>query len=417
MAPLSRRFVVWVFALALALRVLYISVAVDNSTIGSWLDAGPDISLHLLRGQGYVSSWDICQNFRSFRTPGWPLTLWAIWSVFGYSVLVPKLFLAALSALSCVFVALLGAHLFDARVGRLAGLLAAFCTTLIRWTGTLGMETLAVFCITLGVYWVCVPPARLPASWRFVPAGLALGLLCLTRPLWMAYVALVVLALLLNRREREPRTAVGVLAATVFLVMLPWVARNALVHHRLVVASTDGGLAFMEANNPRSFRQHGDWIPGYAASLPDVRRRLPLSEAGFNEWMMRKGIDYIRAEPLLFAQVYVLRLGYLWKPSPPAQQTVDLSRKHLLWMTVWWSACYTFMLAGFVLKRPWKDEWQWPVLLVLLWASLAIPLFSNQLRYRAPLEPFTLLYGAAGWFALVDWRRNRLQASNERRRK
>lgn len=407
MAPPSRRFLVCLFVLALGLRVLYIALGVDNSTIGSWLDAGPDISLHLLHGQGYVSSWDIAQNFRSFRTPGWPLTLYAIWAVFGYSVLVPKLFLALLSALSCVFVALLGAHLFDARVGRLAGLLTAFCTTLIRWTGTLGMETLAVFCITLGVYFVCVPPARLPAAWRFVPAGLALGLLCLTRPLWMVYVALVVAALLW-KDKRTSRASAGVLAATVFLVMLPWVARNALVHHQLVMASTDGGLAFMEANNPRSFQQHGDWIQGYAASLPDVKKRLPtISEAEFNSWMMRKGLGYIRAEPLVFARVYLLRLGYLWKPSPPPQQTFDLSRKHLLWMNLWWSACYALMLAGFVLKRPWKDARQWPVLLVLVWASLAIPLFSNQLRYRAPLEPFTLLYGAAGWFALLDWWRGR----------
>lgn len=400
---LSPRVLLLLFATALAVRVLYVCFAADNTTIGTWMDAGPAISLNLLHGRGYVMSWDIAQNFRSFRTPGWPLLLYGIWSVVGCNLLAPKLVLALLGALSCLWITLLGARLFDARVGALAGWGMAFCTTLIRWTGTLGMETLAVFCLTLGVYLVCAPPARL-GLWRYLPAGLALGLLCLTRPIWMVYVALVFgLLWITRRRERADRMGAAVLAGAVALVMLPWVARNAIAHRALVVASTDGGLAFVEANNPVSLAKQGDWVPGYAASLPEVARRAPtLSEAQFNSWMMQKGWATIRAQPLAFGRVYLLRLGYLWKPSPPAQASADLGRKHLLWMNLYWGACYALMIVALVLLRPWKDARQWPVLLIFLWACLSIPLFSFQLRYRAPVEPFSLLYGAAGAFALLD---------------
>lgn len=398
---LTPRTLLLLFIFALALRVIYVCVAVDSTTIGTWLDAGPDISLHLLHGRGYVMSWDIAQDFRSFRTPAWPLTLYALWKVFGYSLIVPKLFLAVLSALSCVSIAVLGAHLYDERVGKWAGFLMAICTTLIRWTGTLGMETLAVFSLVLGVTLICVPQTRLSTNWRYSLAGLVFGWLCLTRPIWMVYVALLILVLWFSQRQQ--RTSTALLAAGVVFLVAPWVARNAVVHHALVVASTDGGLAFMEANNPVSFRHQGGWIPGYAASLPEVQRRLPrMSEAEFNSWMMQTGIGYIRAEPLAFARVYLLRLGYLWRPSPPLQQAADLGHKHLLWLAAYWSLCFVLLATALILLRPWRDGRQWPLLLVLIWGSFSVPLFSSQLRYRAPLEPAILLYAAAGGVALAD---------------
>lgn len=408
-AEISRRSLLFVFLLALLVRVVYICVAVDNTTIGTWLDAGPNIAINLYKGNGYISSWDICENFRSFRTPVWPMTLAGLWMIFGYSFLIPKLFMALLSALSCVFIALLGSRLFDARVGLVAGTAVASCTTLVRLTGTLGMETMAVFFITLGVYWVCIPPARLNASmWRYAPAGIALGLLCLTRPFWIPFVALIVIAVAVSQRKSGPILRVGVLAATVALVMLPWVARNAVVHHALIIGSTDGGLAFMESNNPVSFQEKGNWIPGFASRQTDVQKLRPhLTEAQFDRFMYHKGLGYIVADPIAYAKVYLLRLYYLWRPSPPAQMALDLGKKHLLWLDAWWGACYVFMVAGFAIYRPWRYREHWPLLLVLLWSTVALPLFSNQLRYRAPLEPFTLLYGVAGWFIVQDWWRLR----------
>jgi hypothetical protein len=51
------------------LRVLYIIFATDNTTIGTWFDSGANIALSLLQGKGYVSSWEVCQNFSRFVRP------------------------------------------------------------------------------------------------------------------------------------------------------------------------------------------------------------------------------------------------------------------------------------------------------------------------------------------------------------
>lgn len=417
---LSFRFLVGLFVFALVLRVLYDVFATDNTTIGTWYDSGANIALSLLHGKGYVSSWEVCRNFQSFRTPVLPFTLYALWATFGYSIILAKLLMAVVSAFTCVLLALLGNRLFDARVGWVAGVAAALCSSFVRWAGTLGAETLTLFFLLAGVYLFCSSSARLSSLQRFFLSGLMFGLLCLTRPLWLPYVALVALAFVVAQRNSRVRfhglRQAGVVCAGVALVMLPWVVRNTLVHHSVVLASTEGGIAFLEANNPVSFAGKGDWAIHFAANQPDVQQASrTLPEAAFDRFMLRKGLGYVAADPTNFARVYLIRLGYLWRPAPPPQLAGDLSHKHVFWLTLWWGSLTALMFAAFAFHRPWRMAQHWPLLLVLLWGSLVIPMFSSQLRYRAPLEPFILLYGVAGWFALRDWwqRRKAVQMNRQ----
>ena len=415
--PLSFRFLIGLFVFALLLRVLYDVFATDNTSIGTWYDSGANIALSLLQGKGYVSSWEVCRDFQSFRTPVLPFTLYGLWATFGYSILLAKLLMAVVSALTCVLLALLGNRLFDARVGCVAGVAAALCSSFVRLAGTLGAETLTLFFLVAGVYLFCSSSTRLSSLWRFFVCGLMFGLLCLTRPVWLPYVALVALAFVVAQRgsgsRRQAVRQMGVVCAGVMLVMLPWIVRNTLVHRTVVLASTEGGIAFLEANNPVSFAGKGDWAIHFAANQADVQRASRvLPEAAFDRFMLRKGLGYVAADPSNFARVYLIRLGYLWRPAPPPQLAGDLSPKHVLWLTLWWGSLTALMMAAFAFHRPWRVAQQngaqhWPLLLVLLWGSLIIPVFSSQLRYRAPLELFILLYGVAGWFVLRDWWQHR----------
>ena len=133
---LSRRRLWLIFLLALTLRTLYVFTS-DNSSMGAWADRGGDIALNMLQGRGYVTTWGIFVNRRSFRMPGIPLTLYAIWSVVGYNLLIAKLAMAGLSAVTCILVALLTQRLFK-RGAALAGIAAAVFPNSIYWTGTLG---------------------------------------------------------------------------------------------------------------------------------------------------------------------------------------------------------------------------------------------------------------------------------------
>lgn len=424
---LSFRALMGIFVFALFFRVLYIWFAVDNSSMGGWYDSGANIALNMMEGRGYVASWEVCRDFQSFRTPVLPLVLYAVWSVLGFKIVAAKLVMALFSAATCVLLSLIATRLFDARVGLAAGIATAICTSLIRWTGTLGADTLAVFFLVAGVYYFCCPSPRFSSGARFFLSGLMFGLLCLTRPLWLPYVAIIIVSYAMSksrgrrergRRERGRSKNAFILCAALSLVMLPWMVRNALVHRTVVIASTEGGIAFLEANNPISYAGKGDWAVHFAVNQPDVQRASRvLPEAAFDRFMLRKGLGYAAADPFNFGRVYLIKLGYLWRPVPPPQHAGDLSGKHLAWMTLWWSTFTALMLVALAALRPWRTPEQKAILWVLVWGSLILPLFSSQLRYRAPLEPFILLLGSAGWFAILDgWkRRTSLKSATQHR--
>lgn len=410
--PINRRVfllrLALIFLFAFALRVLYIT-RVDNSGIGSWSDQGGDIALNLLQGRGYVTSYYSFDDLRSFRMPGLPLVLYAIWSVFGYSIVIPKLIMAVVSALSCVLIALLGEKLFNQRVAIMAGLGAALCESFVRWTGTLGAETLAIFFLTGGVLLFCTPPPRLSATWKLVPSGIMLGLLALTRPAYLPYAALVTLIFLVARHPKWEARAVMAFAATVIVMLSPWVVRNAIVHQRLVITSTEGGLTFLEANNPVSLRSSGDWVPQFSQTLPALRAQArAFSEVDFDKLMYRKGFEYVRGDLTNYARVFMLRISYLWEPVPHLRG--DLSRKHIVVMALWWGNLYALAIVAFVSIRPWKQAEHWPILAAFLWVSIVSGIFWSQVRYRAPLEPFIIMYAAVGLDALLRRRLSTLQA-------
>ena len=194
---LSRRSLWLIFLLALALRTLYVFTS-DNRSMGTWADQGGNIALNMLQGRGYVDTWDILVNYRSARMPVMPLTLYAIWSVVGYNLLIAKLVMAGLSAVSCILVALLTQRLFK-RGAALAGIAAAVFPNSIYWTGTLGTETPAAFALCLGILLLASPEARFRHAW----AGLAIGLLASTRPIYLPYAALLSIFLLTEGWTRD----------------------------------------------------------------------------------------------------------------------------------------------------------------------------------------------------------------------
>jgi hypothetical protein len=171
-----------------------------------------------------------------------------------------------------------------------------------------------------------------------------------------------------------------------------------------VIASTEGGIAFLEANNPVSFAGKGDWATHFSAKQADVQKASrELPEAALDRYMLRKGLGYVAADPGNFVRVYFIRLGYLWRPAPPPQLAGDISPKHTLWLALWWGTLTMFMCVALTIHKPWRRAEHWPLLLVFIWGSLITPVFFSQMRYRAPLELFILLYGAAGCVAAYNW--------------
>jgi 4-amino-4-deoxy-L-arabinose transferase-like glycosyltransferase len=384
-----------IFAVALAIRLTYISLQ-DNRDWANWGDEGPQIALNLLLGKGYTFTYSIYEECRSFRVPVWPLTLYLIWLVTGFSILAAKVVTAVISSGTCVVLYFLGRRLFHDGAGLLAGLVAAVFPTLVYWSGTLSSETLAIFLMVLGVSLLC-SGERLA---RVAAAGLCLGLLGLTRPVYLPFPFLIAFGMICARRDRVAWQRAACLVVVSASLWSLWIVRNAYVHGVFVPASTEGGKTFLECHNPVAFSRGGnafaDWVEDYAETVPAVKAKAGrVTEVELDRLMYLEGLAFIRERPVEYLRAFCQRIEYLWRPFPRLVRN-ELSWRHVVVMAVTWTPVFLLGVYGLIRCRLWRVPSHLPILIAVLWVTLSAGLIRGCIRYRAPLEPFVILYAAAG---------------------
>jgi hypothetical protein len=182
------------------------------------------------------------------RMPLFPLLLAGVRRAFGDAPRMVALIQAVIDAGTCTAIAALGA-LISPRVGWLAGILAAFCVTLVVVSSQILTDTLFLFFFTLlllaGAHYL-----RRPTPALALLAGLAGGLALTTRPavavLLAAAVPLVIAIPLLQRRG----FALALVSAILFTVgaaapIAPMWLRNVIQYGSFGLTSQSGDhLAF-----------------------------------------------------------------------------------------------------------------------------------------------------------------------------
>src|SRR6185503_11117020 len=148
-------------------------------------------------------------------------------------------------------------------------------------------ETFFEFVTILTVWLAVRAEARRRLGW-LVLTGVAAGLGVLTRPVALGCLGAVGLWLLFRR---HPRGAV-VVAATAFLVWLPWPIRNQARLHAFVPLLTSGGVA---AWNIQSNHE-----PDVAWAF--MREHVALGEVGLDEHFRRATSELIRQDPVAYAK-------------------------------------------------------------------------------------------------------------------
>jgi 4-amino-4-deoxy-L-arabinose transferase-like glycosyltransferase len=231
------------------------------------------------------------------KTPGYPLFLASVWTVFGERVWVALLFQAVLSA-SVVFV--VAAIAKDLARSRWTPLIAAFLYAICVPSSFIATRILAesmftlIFAISI---WILIRAFDDPRFVRCVLAGLLLGLATLVKPILTYYPVLVFIAFLTAKGSFLLRMRGAVVVIIIFCVVIsPWQARNyeRYGHYSM---SNMGGMNLWE-------KQAG-YLKAYvegvsiaaaradlAAPLVGITNPFELAEKG-----RRIGIRYVTAHP------------------------------------------------------------------------------------------------------------------------
>jgi len=180
-------------------------------------------------------------------------------------------------------------------------------------------------------------------------------------------------------------------------VIGPWTARNYLVHHRLVLVASDGGITFWTGNNAVAIGE------GDLAANPDMRRAeraLRAQYPGLSEEQMepiyyREALAWMRAHPGAWMSLELRKFFYLIVPIGPSY-TLHSSR-FLIASVVSYGAVATLAIMGWFRLGAGRRRATGVWLLAL--ASVAVCLiFFPQERFRLPsIDPALVVLAGAAW--------------------
>lgn len=373
------------------------------------------------------------------RPPGYPYFLAGVYTLFGTSYLAPRLVQMTLGLVNVVLLFLLARRLFGRAAALLAAAFMAGYWVFIYFEGVLTYPAVAILLLLCLMHSLGGWAAR-PNWKRALLAGLLLGVFGLFRPngllflpvagLWMAWVAV---------RNRTPRAAaasctallVGVMAA-----LAPPMVRNYLVADDFVFISSYGGINLYVGNNPEAsgvepripglqeLTGSAHWncfdypriVDGLAQKLG--RENLSFSEA--NRYFYGKALEFLREHPGGFLRQTARKIALFWGPEEVTNDTVPaLDKAHSKVLAPLpgfpWVAGLFLVGAMLALAGWWRKDKNVPAgthraprdLCVVL--ALFVPVYFLSVlpyfvaaRYRVPLIPFLLLFGAYGVVRIVE---------------
>jgi tetratricopeptide (TPR) repeat protein len=311
----ARRWVVGVLLVAFAWRVVHV-LAMRASPL---FDAPiMDAAYHVEWARAWASGERFQPGQPLFRAPLYPAFLALTQLLCGEDLLAPRLLQALLGTWTTWLVVQLGSRACDARVGLVAGLLAATSWVLVYFDGELLIETLFVpllLCALLATLDLERSGAR--AALR---CGLWLGVAALARPNALLVAAALVPWLLLRARPGGWRAA-AMLALGTLAPVLPVTIWNATGGGAAVLVSSQAGVNLWIGNNPESDGStaivpgtRGGWWEGYhdARAQACAEAGRELSDAEISSHYSRKAWAWIRAQPRAALRLLLWKLRLFW---------------------------------------------------------------------------------------------------------
>ena len=315
-----------------------------------------------------------------------------------------------LGVLSCLLVYALARHAFGEQVGRIAGVMAALCGSLLYFEGELLAVPVEVFLNLLLLY-------SLLLAWKrdrgrgWVLAGFIAGLAALTRPTILLFITAFCAWTLWHRRTSAYRPLLS-FVIPIALVILPITYRNWTIEPDLVFISSNAGINFYIGNNA-DYERTVSLRPGmqWEAMIAEAANSEHETAAAQSAFFFSKALHYITAQPLAYLGLLGKKAFHFWSGSETKRnQDIYYARQHsqILSLLLWdWHLSIPFGLIGPLsllgLGLSMRREWTPPIALLWLYAlvyTASVVLFFPAARYRMPVVPVLIAFAAFAAFQL-----------------
>ncbi len=349
-----------------------------------------------------------------YRAPLYSWVLGATYKVAGFGPLAPRIVQAVLGALTCGLLFVIGRQLFSRVVGLVAGLAAGSYWILVFFTGELLIPTLATFLDVL-LLWLLIEAHRRKCLGCWAASGIVLGLSAIARPNILLFAPVILVWALMVRSGRRDRVLTGVTFTVACLIpVLPITVRNCVVGGDCVLISSQGGVNLYIGNNPESdgvnvllpgTRPH--WHDTYLDQIAIAERAegRSLKPSEVSRYYLRQTWEFVREQPRAAAGLLYTKLTCFWNRHEFSnnKDIYDYTSRYAPftgYLPLGFGVVGPLGLLGLITYWPRRRE-LFPLWGFLLVYMISVVLFFSSARFRVPVVPVLILYGAAGCVWIV----------------
>ena len=350
-----------------------------------------------------------------YRAPLYPWVLGTVYKLLGVGPLAPRVVQVVLGSLTCGLLFAIGRVLFGRVVGVLAGLAAASYWILVYFTGELLIPTLVTFLDVLLVLTLLgAHQRRCLGLWGL--SGLILGLSGIARPNVLLFAPVVLIWIVMIGDHRRGRILSGaVFTAGCLIPVLPVTIRNYVVGDDLVLISSQGGVNLYIGNNPQAdgfnvvlpgTRPH--WRDTYLDQIAIAERAegRALKPSEVSGYYLRQTCKFVADSPgtalgLLFSKLKYFWNGYEFANNKDIYDYTGRYTPIVRYLPLGFGVIAPLGLLGLVLHWPRRRE-LFPLWGFVVVYTVSVVLFFVSARFRVPVIPLLMVYGAAACVWLVQ---------------
>jgi 4-amino-4-deoxy-L-arabinose transferase-like glycosyltransferase len=396
-----------IFAIALLVRLFHI-----------WQIRGaPFFTVLIGDAQGYdtwaqeIARGDWMGHEVFYQAPLYPYGLGLIYSLIGRNLLVVRICQAIVGSVSCVLLASAGRRLFSRQTGLVAGVMLALYAPAIFFDALLQKSVLDVFFFGLAL-WILSKLVTQPSRWRWLSLGAAMGALALTRENALVLAGAILLWALMRHRitARERATAAAAFVLGLAIVLLPVAVRNNALGGGFYLTTAQLGPNLYIGNNPQA---DGTYMPlrvGRGAAEFERKDATELAERALGRrlspgevstYWTDRALDFITSQPGAWVKLLGRKFVLLWNRTEMLD--TESQETYAEWsvpvrLGAWVGNFGVLVpLAVFGVWTTWPMRQKLFVFYLLTVAYAAsVLVFYVFARYRFPLVPLLVLFGAAG---------------------
>ena len=399
---IKKRPILTLFLLALGIRLLVLAVNPESWQTVSGRDSVVynNLAVEIVSGNGLA----MVGRPTAKVPPLYPLFLAGVYHVFSLSRFAVLVFQVILGSLLVFFIYRLGEEVFSRRVASIAAAAAAVYWPFIAVGMKLLTEVLFIPLMVAGGYYTIV-------AYKYRRPGLAAAaavitcLAILTRPIILYFSAIVILWFIwdyFRNKNKRALFSAGLYLCVLLLIHIPWVVRNYVLFGHFIPTNTLGGQALYSGNLPREGKLFGFNLRGDELD-PSERYILDLSEVEQDKALTRMAIEGLKKQPpAKVAKLFLLKFLFFWIPF----DWEVLGNPNGIF-NAWFFWVGVFFLYWLRHLR-WREDYFFPCAMIVYFMLICLVTYGSP-RLRLPVEPFLLLFAAAGWQTLESRSSGRLR--------